>query len=261
MIPKQSNDEYENWKRWKDGRDPVAGNYLVSKYLFLVDYVAGRLMATLPDKITKEELRSLGMEGLLDALDKFDPERGLKFETYATLRIKGAIIDGLRKGDVLPRSLREKARKIEEAYLKLEQEKLRSVSDEEVGAYLGISVEELRQTLFDISVSAMVSINETVQDDDNQTTIRWSVLENPHAENPEKRLDEMELKEVLAEAISKLPEKEKWVVSMVYFEELTLTEISKILNLSTSRISQLHSKALLRLKAALEKEKTIIHHF
>src|SRR5690606_25197244 len=132
------------------------------------------------------------------------------------------------------RSLRDKARKIEEAYLALEQEKLRSVSDEEVCAYLGISVDELRQILLDVSLSSMISINETIRDEENQTTLRWSVLENPDAENPEKHLDEMEIKAILAEAIDKLPEKEKWVVSMVYFEELTLTEISKVLNLTTS---------------------------
>lgn len=264
MIPKaskESNEELECWKRWKDGRDPDAGNYLVSKYLHLVEYAAGRLMATLPEMITKDELLSLGMEGLLDAINKFEPERGLKFETYATLRIRGAMIDGLRKTDVLSRSLRDKARRIEEAYLALEQEKLRSVSDEEVCAYLGISVDELRQILLDVSLSSMISINETIRDEENQTTLRWSVLENPDAEDPEKHLDEMEIKTILAEAIDKLPEKEKWVVSMVYFEELTLTEISKVLNLTTSRISQLHSKALSRLKNALAKEKQLLQHY
>lgn len=253
LVPKQVVDEREYWRRWKEERDAVAGNYLVSKYLSLVDYVAGRLMATFPNKISKDELRSLGMEGLLDALNKFDPDRGLKFETYASLRIRGAIIDGLRKDDAVPRTLREKARKIEEAYNKLEQEKLRSVSDEEVCDYLGISVNELHQTLFDVSLAVMVSINETVCDEENHATTRWAVLENPHAENPEELLDEQEMKELLAKAIDQLPEKEKWVITMVYFEELTLTEIAQVLNLSTSRISQLHSKALSRLKEALSK--------
>lgn len=253
VVPKQVVDEKEYWRRWKEKRDTVAGNYLVSKYLSLVDFVASRLMASFPNKVSKDELRSLGMEGLLDALDKFDPDRGLKFETYATLRIRGSIIDGLRKDDTLPRTLREKARKIEEAYTKLEQEKLRSVSDEEVCAYLGISIDELHQTLFDVSLSVMVSINETVQDEENHATTRWAVLENPQAENPEELLYEQETKEMLAKAIEQLPEKEKLVITMVYFEELSLTEIAQVLNLSTSRISQLHSKALMRLKDCLSK--------
>ncbi|MDQ0337288.1 RNA polymerase sigma factor for flagellar operon FliA [Caldalkalibacillus uzonensis] len=255
---KWTKQDWENWRKWKDGRDPEAGQCLVLKYMSVVDYVVGRISLTLPDSITKDELKSWGLDGLLDAFDKFEPERGLQFETYARLRVKGAIIDELRRSDILPRSVREKARKIEEAYLQLEQEKQRSVTDQEVSQYLGISVHELRQTLADVSLSAMLSIDEVVYDEETQQMVRSTVLENSQADNPEQYVDEQWKKETLAHAIDRLPEKEKWVVSLAYFEELTLTEIAQLLNLSTSRISQLHSKALLRLKAALSKEQELI---
>ncbi|GGK13588.1 RNA polymerase sigma-D factor [Caldalkalibacillus thermarum] len=259
-MKKWTEADWKNWNRWKHGRDPEAGQYLVLKYLPLVDYVVNRLAFSLPDSVTKDDLRSLGMEGLLDALDKFEPERGWQFETYASLRIKGAIIDGLRKDDYIPRSVREKVRKIEQAYLKLEQEKQRPVTDQEVSQYLGISVEELRQSLADASLAAMVSIDEVVYDDESQHVARSALLENTEAENPEQFMDQQWMKETLAQAIERLPEKEKWVISLVYFEELTLTEVAKLLNLSTSRISQLHSKALLRLKAALTKERQLLYN-
>lgn len=147
------------WKRWKEHRDPDAGNEIVKKYFSLVEMVVHRLAISLPHSVQRDDLISFGCNGLLDAIDKFDLERGLQFETYASWRIKGAMIDGLRQADWVPRSIRDKARKIEDAYSKLEQEKLRPITDAEVSQYLGMSEDEVNQILFETSLSSLISIN------------------------------------------------------------------------------------------------------
>lgn len=250
---KWSNEDKHIWKKWQEEREQQAGNYLVSKYLPLVDYVVHRFAISLPHTVQKDDLRSFGYNGLLDAIDKFDIERGLQFETYASWRIKGAIIDGLRQIDWVPRSVRDKAKKIEEAYTILEQEKLRSISDQEISDYLGMSEEEVNQVLVDASLSTIISIDEPIYDEEDNQTGRYNLIKNNLSESPEQYMHEQYIKETLAEVISRLPEKEKVVVSLFYFDEMSLTEIAEILSLSTSRISQLHSKAILRLKAAINK--------
>lgn len=253
MSKKLSKEEVEIWKKWQQEKEPEAGNYLVSTYLPLVDYVVQRFTISLPHCVHQDDLRSFGFQGLLDALDKFDIERGLQFETYASWRIKGAIIDGLRQIDWVPRSVRDKARKIEEAYMILEQENLRSVTDEEVSQFLGMSIAEINQTLADASLSTLISIDEPIYDEEDHQTGRYNMIKNEQAESPEEHLHEQFIKDTLAEVISRLPDKEKIVISLFYFEDLNLTQIAEVLGLSTSRISQLHSKAILRLKAALNK--------
>ena len=207
-------------------------------------------MISLPKTVEKDDIRSLALEGLLDSLDKFDLARDLKFETYASWRIKGAIIDGLRKSDWLPRSVRQQVKKIEQAYAVLEQEKNRPVTDKEVSDHLGITKAELNKTVSEAALSTMISIDQTIQEDTGQVAL-VNMLENNNAESPERQLMESVLKETLANAIERLPEKEKITVSLCYFEELTLTEIAEVLDLSVGRISQLHSKAMLRLRAAI----------
>lgn len=247
--------DQENLTKWKVERDQVAGNALVVKFIPLVDYVVNRISVSLPDTVHKSDLKSLALQGLLDALEKFDPERGLQFETYASFRIRGAIIDGLRQSDWVPRSVRDKARRIEEAYIQLEQEKLRTIKDEEVCELLGMTHEELSQVLVSASLSSMISIDEPVYDDEEHQADRYNIISNGLADSPEAHINEQILKDALSNVIDRLPEKEKIVVSFVYFEDLNLTEIAEILGLSTSRISQLHSKAMLRLKAAMQKER------
>jgi len=247
---KLSKEELDYWESWQQQRDPQAGDYLVERYLPLVEYVIQRFMISLPRSVDKDDIRSLAFGGLLDALDKFNIERDLKFETYASWRIKGAIIDGLRHSDWLPRSVRDKVKKIESAYAVLEQQNNSSVTDEEVSDYLGISKAELNKTVSEAALSTMISIDETAYEDNNQVG-KYNMIQNNHSGSPERHLSEQMIKESLAHAIDRLPEKEKITVSLCYFEELKLTEIAEVLNVSVSRVSQLHSKAMLRLRPAI----------
>jgi RNA polymerase sigma factor FliA len=222
---------------------------LIEAYLPLVDYVSGRLAIGLPKNVSKDDLFSFGVMGLIDAVEKFDVDRGLQFETYASWRIRGAIIDGLRQGDWVPRSVREKAKKIEDAYQKLEQQYLRSVTDAEMSSFLDVSEKEFQQMLQEISVTTICSFDDPIKDEESET--RLALLVDEKAKNPEYKVNEFFLKESLARAIERLTEKERTVVSLFYYEELSLSEIAEVMSLSPSRISQLHSKAILRLRGAM----------
>ena len=251
MNAKLDKQTIEYWKAWKNEKDEEAGNYLITFYQPIVDFAVQRYFATLPSTVQRDDINSFASHGLLDALDKFDLERDLKFETYASWRIKGAIIDGLRHNDWVPRSVRDKAKKIEEAYAFLEQKNQQSCGDEEVANYLEMTVDEVKQTIRDSSLSVMVSVDDTLHEDDQKNVERHNILKADQADLPEEHLHKHFVKELLTQTIDRLPEKEKLVVSLVYFEELTLTEIARVLSLSTSRISQLHSRALLRMKGNL----------
>lgn len=239
----------ELWKQWKEQGWVPAKQALIESYLPLVDYVSGRLAIGLPKSVSKEDLSSFGVMGLIDAVEKFDYARGLQFETYASWRIRGSIIDGLRQGDWVPRSVREKAKKVEDAYQKLEQQYLRSVTDAEISQYLQVSEQDFQQMLQDISITTICSIDDPIREEDSET--RLSLLVDEKAKNPEFQVNEFFLKDSLAKAIERLTEKERTVVSLFYFEELSLSEIAEVMCLSPSRISQLHSKAILRLKGVL----------
>lgn len=244
---------YEDWVQWKEEGVLEAKKSLIEAYLPLVDYVSNRLAAGLPRNVSKDDLYSHGIMGLIDAVDKFDYRRGLQFETYASWRIRGSIIDGLRQGDWVPRTIREKAKKIEEAYQQLEQHYLRTVTDAEISEYLQVSEQQFQQMLQEISVSAMSSIDDPISEEENETRI--AVLIDESAKNPEYKVNEFYLKEMLARAIERLTEKEKIVISLFYYEDLSLGEIAQVMNLSPSRISQLHSKAILRLRGSLGRYK------
>ncbi|MVO99133.1 MULTISPECIES: FliA/WhiG family RNA polymerase sigma factor [Paenibacillus] len=254
MIEKKPNlAHFETWRQWKQAGSKDAKQILIETYLPLVEYVSGRLAIGLPKNVSKEDLGSFGIMGLIDAVEKFDYERGLQFETYASWRIRGAIIDGLRQGDWVPRSVREKAKKIEEAYQKLEQKYLRSVSDSEISDYLQVTEDEFQHMLQEIAVTSITSIDEPIREEESET--RLSLLVDERAKNPEFTVNEFYLKETLSRAIERLTEKERIVVSLFYFEELSLSEIAEVMSLSPSRISQLHSKAMLRLRGALSRYK------
>lgn len=256
MIEQRANpvSHYELWLSWKNEGRLEAKKALIEAYLPLVDYVSGRLAVSLPKNVSREDLSSYGIMGLIDAVEKFDLDRGLQFETYASWRIRGAVIDGLRQGDWVPRSVREKAKKIEEAYQKLEQQYLRSVTDAEISEYLNISEKEFHQMLQDISLTTVSSFDDPIKDEEAET--RLSLLVDEKAKNPESKVNEFFLKESLAQAIDRLTAKERTVVSLFYFEELSLSEIAEVMSLSPSRISQLHSKAILRLRGALGRMKS-----
>ncbi len=248
--------EFDKWISWKEEGNKQAENELIEQFLPLVNKVANRLAIGLPNNVDKDDLISYGRFGLLDALNKFDHTRGLQFETYAMWRIRGAMIDGLRETDWIPRTVRDKAKKIEEAYSVLEQRLLRTPTDQEVCEYLGISEKELQQVIYDTSLASMVSIDEAVGEEDEQKTERHSYIIDEITPRPEKVAEASSLKEVLTQAIDKLPEKERLVISLFYFEELTLSEIAEVMSLSPSRISQLHSKAVFRLRSSLNRWKS-----
>lgn len=241
------------WKQWKEEEILDAKKQLIEGYLPLVDFVANRLAIGLPKNVSKDDLTSFGIMGLIDAIEKFDYQRGLQFETYASWRIRGSIIDGLRQGDWVPRSVREKAKKVEEAYQKLEQKYLRSVTDEEISSYMQVSIGEFHQMVQDIAVTTVCSIDDPIREEDSET--RLSLLIDEKAKNPEEKVNEFYLKEMLAKSIERLTDKERTVVSLFYFEDLSLSEIAEVMSLSPSRISQLHSKAILRLRGSLGRYK------
>lgn len=245
------------WRAWREEQDKEAQARLIEKYLPLVEYVANRLSIGLSTSVKKEDLISHGQIGLLDAVNKFEYERGLQFETYAIWRIRGAMIDGLRQEDWLSRSLREKAKKIEEAYSVLEQKLLRSVTDRELCEYLNMSLNELHKLLSDTAFANMLSMDDPIVDEEGESS-RHTLVADRKEKEPEDILEREQTKILLAEAIDRLPEKERLVVNLFYYEELTLTEIARIMNLSPSRISQLHSKAVYRMRAALKRQKRLV---
>jgi RNA polymerase sigma factor for flagellar operon FliA len=243
------------WQKWMNSRDSDSGNYLIKKYLPLVSYHVQRFSVSLPKNVSREELRSSGMLGLYDALDKFDQSRDLKFDTYASFRIRGAILDGLRKEDWLPRNTRDKAKKIDAAIEKLEQQKMGQVSISEIAEELTMTDDEVYTTMNEQFFANILSMDEMPLDSDEKEN-HLSTLKDKKAEIPEEVVAKQELIDELAASIEELSEKEQLIISLFYHEELTLTEIGKVLNLSTSRISQIHSKALFKLRHSLEK---IIH--
>ncbi|RLQ95720.1 FliA/WhiG family RNA polymerase sigma factor [Falsibacillus albus] len=250
MSHVSTKEEYKLWDAWMNDRDTEAGDLLVRKYLPLVSFHVQRIAIGLPRNVSKEDIKSLGMMGLLDALNKFDPSRDLKFDTYASFRIRGAIIDGLRKEDWLPRSTRERAKKIEQAIEFLEQKNMKTATVEEISSHLHLSSEEISQTMNEHFFSNVLSIDEHIYDHDDKEGQSFSVKDE-NAPTPEEQLVKGEWIEELSEVILTLNEKEQLVLSLFYHEELTLTEIGEILSLSTSRISQIHSKALFKLRKTL----------
>lgn len=225
---------------------------LILTYAPLVKFVAGRLGATLPAHVDEQDLASYGLLGLIGAIERFDPDREIKFETYAIARIKGAIIDELRSLDWVPRSVRTRAREIERAIAELERRLHRAPTDEEIAAKVGITVEDLEDSLTDISRSSMAALDElwSPQAGGDQIAL-IDTIEDEQGPNPELDFERSETKEALGEAIARLPEREKLVITLYYYEELTLREIGEVLGVTESRVSQLHTKAVLRLKARL----------
>ena len=235
----------ELWCEYQQHRKPETRELLVENYLSLVKLVAGRIAMSLPQHVDRDDLISNGFFGLLDAIEKFDPGRGIKFETYGVARIRGAILDAIRAQDWVPTSLRQKAKQYEQVIASLEHKLGRSATDEEISTELGIEVGELYQLLSKLNASTLIPLDEFIK---TETSSGQTV-------NHSQQLETEETKRLLADHIDKLPEKERLVVSLYYYEGLTLKEISLILKLSEARISQLHTKAILRLRGALSRIK------
>ncbi|WAA11250.1 FliA/WhiG family RNA polymerase sigma factor [Fervidibacillus albus] len=246
---KDEKDEQRLFKNWLENRDENAANLLVKKYLPLVNIIVDKIQRSLPKSVSKDELFSLGMFGLYEALEKYDPDRQLKFETYASFRIRGSILDGLRKEDWLPRKTREKTKKIEKIIATLEQKYLRNVTVQEVAEEAGMSVSEVSTLLEDSFFANVLSIDD--HEHDHEEEMPSFVIRDDEMKTPEEEMVYTENIEELAEAITKLSKKEQYVLSLFYQEDLTFTEIGQILDLSTSRISQIHRKAITKLKQLL----------
>jgi RNA polymerase sigma factor for flagellar operon FliA len=240
------------WQELRRTNDKAVRDRLILTYAPLVKYVAGRLGSGLPAHVDDADLVSYGVLGLIDAIERYDPDREIKFETYAMTRIRGAIIDELRALDWVPRSVRSRAREIERAIGELEARLGRAPDDEEIAAKIGISTDELEESLTDISRSSIAALDElwSVSSEGDQVAL-LDTIEDESGPQPETALDETETREALANAISRLPERESLVITLYYYEELTLREIGEVLGVTESRVSQLHTKAVLRLKSRL----------
>lgn len=246
----------ELWRRYKEDGDEQARERLVLAYSPLVKYVAGRMASGLPAHVEEADLISYGLLGLISAIERYEPEREIKFETFAITRIKGSIIDELRSLDWVPRSVRARAREIERVNAKLENELQRPPTDQEMADALGMTVEEFQESLLQISNSSIVALDElwTVSDASGDQVSLLDTLQDPSAVDPAHEMDTTEMKDRLAEAIARLPEREKLVIALYYYENLTLREIGEVLGVTESRVSQLHTKAVLRLKSRLQGE-------
>lgn len=241
------------WEKFKATGDPSTRERLILHYSPLVKYVAGRVGVGLPPNIEQADLVSYGIFGLIDAIEKFDITRAIKFETYAISRIRGAIIDELRAIDWIPRSVRYKAREVERAYAALEGELHRTPTEPEVAERLGMTLDELHQVFSQVSYVNVVALDEllTVGGEKGDKLSLVDTLEDTKAEDPVAAFETEETKFLLARAINQLPEREKIVVTLYYYEGLTLAEIGRVLGVTESRICQMHTKAVLQLRAKM----------
>ena len=250
-----SEEDIALWDEYKKSGSPEIKEALILKYAPLVKCVAGRIGIYFGGNVEYDDLVSYGIFGLIDAIEKFDLDKGVKFETYASLRIRGAIIDSVRNLDWIPRSWRQKSKDLEKIYSDLEHELGRSATDEDVAKKLGVTPEEFGKMLNDINISSLVSLDEFMEQNYDHGI---SPKETSKEMQPEGYVEKTELKNILGKSIDLLPEKEKLVVSLYYYEDLTLKEISVIMNVSESRISQLHTKAILRLRGKLSRQQNIL---
>jgi RNA polymerase sigma factor for flagellar operon FliA len=243
------------WQLYSATKSPEIKEKLILEYAHLVKFVAGRMVIHIGQHVEYDELIGNGVFGLIDAIDKFDPDKGVKFETYASLRIRGSIIDNIRKMDWVPRTLRQKNKQMETAYAQLEETLGREPTDQELADKLSLSLPETQELMRKSSVLALVSLDDFLEQ--NYET-PFNGLTSSTQDSPESRAERRERQAMLGDAINKLSEKEKLVVSLYYFEDLTLKEISCIMRVSESRVSQIHSKAISRLSAKLGRYKSIL---
>ncbi len=239
------------WEEYAKTKNPQLREKIILEYASLVKIVAGRLSMYLGYTVEYDDLVGYGIFGLIDAIDKFDYNKEVKFETYASLRIRGAILDQIRKMDWIPRSLRQKQRKIEAAVSKLETELGRTATDEEIAAELGISQEEYLNWQGQSNISNIVSLDEFMEASGEKEV---EPIKANSYDQPEQVLEKKELKKLIIESLDSLTEKERKVILLYYYEEFTLKEISSILEVSESRVSQLHTKALGKMKKKLGSE-------
>jgi RNA polymerase sigma factor for flagellar operon FliA len=244
--------EEEFWQAYRQNRDPQIREMFIKQYAPLVKYVAGKVAVGMPHNVEFDDLVGFGVFGLLDAIDKFDPDKNVKFKTYAVTRIRGAIFDELRTIDWVPRSVRQKTREVEEAIGSLEAQLGRTATDQEIANSLGLDEKEFTKTMMKISGTTMLSLNDVwFSGDENDKVSIGDSIESPSSLNPDVIVEKDEIRRVIVEAIEELPDKEKKILVLYYYEDLTLKEIGEVLEVTESRVSQLHTKAILRLRSKL----------
>lgn len=235
--------------------DYEARQHQIEDYIPLVKYLAHRISMKLPNHVEIDDLVNSGIIGLIDAIEKFDPSRGIKFKTYAEFRIRGAIFDGLRSLDWVPRSVRKQKKLVEQSYAQLEQQLGRHATDEELSKELGVGLDEFYKILDNlkgVSLGKFVELNNNDSQANGEGDSVIAFIPDRSTDDPYHKFQKHELTEILSEAIRKLPDKERYVVSLYYFDELTMKEIGTVLNITESRVSQLHTKSMIRLRDALK---------
>ena len=245
--------EEERWLEYRKTRDPAIREAFIKQYAPLVKYVAGKVAMGMPQNVEFDDLVGFGVFGLIDAIDKFDPEKyNVKFKTYAVTRIRGAIFDELRQIDWVPRSVRAKAREIEATVSSLEAQLGRAASDQEIAKALGMNEEDFLKTLQKISGTSLLSLNDVWFSGDEKDRVSIvDSIESPSSMNPDVIMEKEVMRQVIANTINELPDKEKKILILYYYEDLTLKDIGKVLKVTESRVSQLHTKAIIRLRSKL----------
>ena len=248
-VPDKPSDDHvmELWHRFKESGEDSVRDALILHYSPLVKFVAGRVGVGLPRNVEQSDLISYGIFGLIDAIDKFDLERGFKFETYAINRIRGAILDELRQLDWVPRSVRSRAREIERSLAELEHRFQRAPSEEELASHMDMELSELQDNLAEISTLGLVALDELLGRDRDSSSV-GDVLPDPRGTSPEAAFQVEEMKRVLADSINRLPDRERLVVTLYYYEGLTLSEIGDVLGVTESRVCQIHTKSVMSLR-------------
>ena len=250
LIDEKKEDEL--WHEFKKTRSTKIRDQFIRQYMPLVKYVAGKVSTGMPESVEFDDLVGYGQFGHLDAISKYDPDKNVKFKTYAVTRIRGAIFDELRELDWVPRSVRQKSREIEDTITELEAKLGRTASDAEIAKAMGMTESEYESVVMKVSGTNILSLNDVwYSNDDSDNMSIGDNIEAPNSMNPDVIVERKEIKRVIIQAINELPQNEKMVIILYYHEDLTFKEIGQVLNVSESRISQLHSKANLRLRAKL----------
>ena len=244
--------EEELRQQYRKSRDPAIREAFIKQYAPLVKYVAGKVAVGMPNNVEFDDLVGYGVFGLIDAIDKYDPDKNVKFKTYAVTRIRGAIFDELRLIDFVPRSVRQKTREIETTISSLEAQLGRTASDQEIASAMGMDEGEYMKTIQKISGTSIISLNDLwYSGDDNDKVSIGDSIESPSSLNPDVMVVNDEIRRVIVEAINELPDKEKKILVLYYYEDLTLKDIGRVLQVTESRVSQLHTKAVLHLRSKL----------
>ncbi len=244
-------DERQLWIEYKRSGNLKIREQLVVKYIPLVKYVVGKMITSLPKSVEYDDLVEYGIIGLLDAVEKFDLNKEITFKTYAVTRVRGSIYDELRSQDWVPRSVRKMVKDVEKAYIDLEVKLKRIPTEEEVAAFLDVPIKKLEEIYAKADLGNMSSLDDVVYDGNDSSTTVANVVEDKKVISPQTNLEREELRHALIERLEELNENERLVITLYYYEKLTLKEIGKVLEISESRVSQIHSKAIIKLRSKL----------